>query len=52
MKLLLAVLIGGGVGFALGHFGRCGTGVCPLTSNPVISTIVGAVIGLLIVAGR
>ena len=52
MKIVLGVLIGGGLGFALGYFGRCLSGACPLTGNPVISTIVGAVLGGLIAFGK
>jgi hypothetical protein len=52
MKIILGLIIGGAIGFALGYFGKCASGVCPLTSNPYISTIVGALIGLLIALGR
>ena len=48
MKILLGILIGGVIGFAIGYFGKCASGVCPLTSNPIISTIIGIVIGTLI----
>ncbi len=46
MKMLLGAIIGGAIGFGVGYFGKCTSGACPLTSNPVISTIIGAVIGL------
>lgn len=52
MKIALGILIGAGIGFAVGYFGKCASGVCPLTSNPLISTIVGALIGAMIVLGR
>jgi len=48
MKVLLGVLIGGIIGFAVGYFGKCASGVCPLTSNPIISTILGALVGALL----
>lgn len=51
MKIVLGVLIGGGVGFLLGYFGRCASGTCPLMSNPYIGTIFGAVIGAIIAGG-
>ena len=50
LKFLLGVLVGGGIGFAYYRFIGCASGTCPLTSNPYISTIYGAVIGLLIAA--
>ena len=48
MKIALGVLIGGAIGFAIGYFGKCTSGVCPLTSNPIVSTIIGAIIGLML----
>lgn len=48
MKLVFAAIIGGAIGFLVGYFGKCASGACPLTSNPVISTIIGALIGLMI----
>lgn len=52
MKMILGIVIGGAIGFGIGYFGKCASGACPLTSNPVISTIIGAVIGAMIAAGR
>ncbi|HOE26167.1 MAG: hypothetical protein IT574_03560 [Candidatus Aureabacteria bacterium] len=52
IRLALGIVIGGGAGFAVGYFGRCATGTCPLTSNPWVSTVVGAVIGALVARGR
>jgi len=48
MKMILGVIIGGAIGFGIGYFGKCSSGTCPLISNPIISTIVGAAIGLMI----
>ena len=48
MKVVLGVLIGGGIGFGIGYFGKCASGMCPLTSNPYVSTIIGIIFGLLI----
>ena len=51
MKVALSAFIGGGLGFLVGYFGRCATGTCPLTGNPYVSTIFGAILGALIGAG-
>jgi hypothetical protein len=52
MKIILGTLIGALIGFGIGYFGKCTSGVCPLTSNPFISTIIGAILGLIITIGR
>jgi len=52
VKIVIGILVGGGIGFLIGYFGRCASGVCPLTSNPYISTIIGALVGLLIAIGK
>lgn len=51
LKLLIGVVAGGALGFAYYRFVGCSTGACPLTSNPVISTLYGAGMGLLFAAG-
>jgi len=48
LKLIIGALAGGGLGFAYFRFVGCSTGTCPLTSNPWISSISGAVLGFLI----
>jgi hypothetical protein len=45
-----AVLLGGAGGFAFYRFVGCKTGMCPITSNPWLSTIYGALLGALLVA--
>ena len=52
MKVILGILIGGIIGFGIGYLGKCASGMCPLTSNPVISTIIGAIIGAMIAMPR
>ncbi len=52
MKIALGILIGGLIGFAVGYFGRCISGACPLTGNPIVSTIVGALLGLMIAMNK
>ena len=49
-RIIIGVLFGGGLGFAFYKFVGCSTGTCPLTSNPIISTIYGAGLGALIAA--
>jgi len=50
MKIIIGALIGAVAGFAVGHFGKCASGTCPLTSNPIISTMAGALLGALFAA--
>ncbi|MDD5643877.1 MAG: DUF6132 family protein [bacterium] len=47
LRIVIGILIGGLTGFAVGYFGKCASGTCPLTSNPLISASIGAVIGFL-----
>lgn len=44
-KIVIGLLVGGGLGFAYYRFIGCVTGTCPLTSNPYISSGFGALIG-------
>lgn len=48
LPLVLSVLIGGGIGAALGYFGQCSSGTCPLTSTWWRGALYGAAMGLLI----
>jgi thioredoxin 1 len=54
MSLILSVLIGSGLGAALGYFGKCSSGNCPLTANWWRGALYGALLGFLFhsVAGR
>jgi len=51
LRVLLFVLGGAVVGLLYQRFVGCRTGACPLTSNPYIATIYGAVVGYLASAG-
>ena len=44
---LIPLLIGAALGAALGYFGQCSSGTCPLTSTWWRGAIYGSVIGLL-----
>jgi hypothetical protein len=48
IKIIAGILIGGLLGFAYYKFVGCASGACPLTSNPWISTLYGALMGALI----
>ena len=48
IRILIGVLVGGGLGFGYYKLVGCASGACPLTSSPVISTIYGMVVGGLV----
>ena len=48
MKRILPVFAGAGLGFAYYYFIGCRTGSCPITSNPFISTLYGALVGFVL----
>jgi hypothetical protein len=50
LRIVIGVVVGGGLGFAYYKFVGCSTGTCPLTSDPFISTLYGMVAGALIVS--
>ncbi len=47
-RLFLGILIGGGLGAAMGYFGQCSSGACPLTSTWWRGAIYGGSMGLLL----
>ncbi|MCX6174822.1 MAG: DUF6132 family protein [Ignavibacteriales bacterium] len=46
LKKMLPVLAGASLGFAYYYFIGCRTGSCPITGSHYISTLYGALIGL------
>jgi len=48
LRIAIAVLVGGGVGLAVGLAGRNLGGQCPLTCNPYVSTGLGVIIALML----
>ena len=49
-RLKFTGIVAGGIGgFAYYHFVGCASGTCPITSNPYISVLYGALMGYLVV---
>ncbi len=51
LTLILSVLVGAGLGAALGYVGQCSSGTCPLTASWWRGALFGGVCGLLFYAG-
>ena len=45
---IIGAAVGGGLGYLYYKLVGCASGTCPITSNPIISSIYGAVFGLLV----
>lgn len=48
IKIGLGILLGAIAGFAYYFFIGCNSGSCPISSNPLISTGYGALLGLIL----
>lgn len=51
LRILLPIVIGAALGAALGYFGQCTSGTCPLTSTWWRGALYGGTMGLLIGLG-
>lgn len=47
IQIAAGVLIGGSIGALLGYVGKCSSGSCPLTANPMRGSLYGAFLGVL-----
>ncbi len=47
IRLAIGIIIGGALGAAMGYYGKCTSGTCPLTATPWRGAIYGAVMGAL-----
>lgn len=48
LRFTLTILIGAALGAALGYFGQCTSGTCPLTSTWWRGALYGGFLGLLV----
>ncbi len=48
LRLIIGIIIGGGLGLGWYKLVGCPTGACPLTRHPAITMIYGAVMGALV----
>jgi hypothetical protein len=52
LRFVLPVLIGAALGAAMGYWGQCTSGTCPLTSTWWRGALYGSVMGLLIATSQ
>jgi hypothetical protein len=51
INYIIAAVVGAALGFGYQRLVGCSTGACPLTRTPWITTIYGALLGVLIASG-
>ncbi len=49
MKIILGILAGSAIGSIIGYTFKCHGGTCPLSCNPYMMAIIGAVVGAVLV---
>jgi len=47
-RIFIGAVVGAALGFGWYKLVGCSTGACPLTSNPILSTLYGAAVGTLV----
>lgn len=52
IRYILFIIVGSIGGYAYYHFIGCYSGTCPITSNPYLSILYGALIGFLLTPNR
>ncbi len=50
-RTIAFVVLGAALGLAYQRFIGCRTGACPITANPYVSTLYGALMGFLLSGG-
>jgi hypothetical protein len=48
IKRIFPIVVGSIFGYAYFYFVGCRTGSCPISSNPIVSTIYGAALGAIV----
>ena len=48
LRIIIGTVIGAALGFAYYRFIGCASGACPITSNPYLSMVYGAVMGFMV----
>jgi thioredoxin 1 len=48
LKAIIILIIGAGAGAAMGYFGKCNNGQCPLTANPLRGSLWGLCLAMII----